>query len=515
MKRINDPYYFKVTTRNYVMITALLFSVLINISCMHFGYSNISFVLWLPLLVIFSLTSMYCRNSKGDIINALNKDNDTPPAPTPPPAPPPDPEPPPTPTPPPAPASLRDVFVANFNQSQSLYKDFQVSSNSFTSVTDPATDLGNSVAVEMADLDNDGDMDIVVANDNGQHKVYVNQGNARFSVMNLTTPVQSGTTIVDVAVGTIDAGSTPDLVFIERDTRTQRCHGSSNTLPSGQRTRAYIRLNLSAGGGISFGASSTHTSAKAEAFRHEDIELVNIDSDAELELLAVSSSRSQLISALGVANTSNCSAASSSYPGFPIDRTPGGTSGQLKVYQNMTMGSTFNFALASRGSSSLNQNIDNAMGLAAADLDGDQDNDIFVAVGGAANQVRLNNGSGDFSTSGTITSAPSRDSRSVRLADLDGDRDIDAFVVNNGAQNSVCLNNGSATFTCSNASSDTNDSQDVFLADLDNDGDIDAFVVNDGQKNRVYLNVGNATFTAVDADSRARDSRAVAIDHLD
>ena len=143
----------------------------------------------------------------------------------------------------------------------------------------------------------------------------------------------------------------------------------------------------------------------------------------------------------------------------------------------------------------------NSTNVSLGDVDGDGDEDAFVANFGQGNVVWVNQGGaqggeeGAFSDSGQILGA----SRSVDvgLGDFDGDGDLDAFVGNvSGQANRVWLNQGGlqggtlGTFNDSGQELGTFNTQAVSLGDVDSDGDLDVFVANIYQPNRVWINQG-------------------------
>jgi hypothetical protein len=126
------------------------------------------------------------------------------------------------------------------------------------------------------------------------------------------------------------------------------------------------------------------------------------------------------------------------------------------------------------------------------DLDGDGDLDVYAATlpprGGdynSADRVLLNDGSGNFVDSGqrlmNARMAGTAGSGAVALGDLDRDGDLDALVATSSGA-AIWINQGGAqggqagVFADSGLRLGAGHIEDVFLADLDADGDPDAVV---------------------------------------
>jgi hypothetical protein len=174
--------------------------------------------------------------------------------------------------------------------------------------------------------------------------------------------------------------------------------------------------------------------------------------------------------------------------------------------------------------------VNNGDGLAAADLDGDGDIDIFLACGvwnaGVPNRVYFNRGDGTFVDSGLRMGH--LNSFGAALADLDNDGDIDVFVANGaysgGNPNKVWLNDGTGHFIDSGQSLGHNNTGAVELADLDGDGDIDAFAgnhpiwVNNHNEcggHCIWLNDGRGRFTDSSQSLGNAESRSVSLGDID
>jgi hypothetical protein len=148
---------------------------------------------------------------------------------------------------------------------------------------------------------------------------------------------------------------------------------------------------------------------------------------------------------------------------------------------------------------------------ALGDLDGDGDLDIYAASlppkGGnyaSTDQVLLNDGSANFVDSGQRLENPrlagTAASGAVALGDLDGDGDLDAIAATaSGAAIWINLGGGKAgVFASSDLSLGRGYVEAVFLADLDADGDLDALL---GEKSPISV-----WFDTIIADGKMRAS---------
>jgi hypothetical protein len=138
-------------------------------------------------------------------------------------------------------------------------------------------------------------------------------------------------------------------------------------------------------------------------------------------------------------------------------------------------------------------------GLGLGDLDGDGDLDIlmtcahFGSGGGWSkkpSKVYLNDGQGVFHDSGQDLGDAELSGNGVNLIDLDGDGDLDAHVIYyevGGMADRVYLNDGTGRFEDSGLAIGE---EEIAWGDLDADGDVDMLAKAYGQGYRVYLNDG-------------------------
>ena len=110
-------------------------------------------------------------------------------------------------------------------------------------------------------------------------------------------------------------------------------------------------------------------------------------------------------------------------------------------------------------------------------LDLDNDNDVDIAVTSSSDDklnIFLNDGSGGFSYSSTVTSSADK-AHSVAAGDLDGDNDPDLALTSLGDSTlALFFNDGSAGFTPGPVLSTTlSDGISVIIEDMDGDGNLD------------------------------------------
>jgi hypothetical protein len=139
------------------------------------------------------------------------------------------------------------------------------------------------------------------------------------------------------------------------------------------------------------------------------------------------------------------------------------------------------------------------------DYDNDGFVDLYVVNWGRNNFLYHNNGDGTFTkiTEGEIVNSRAR-SLGCSWGDYDNNGYLDLFVTNWDRNNFLYHNNGDGTFTKINGDPIVED-RGFFTnsnwGDYDNDGDLDMFITNwdedPQQKNMLYRNNGNETFTKI------------------
>jgi hypothetical protein len=134
--------------------------------------------------------------------------------------------------------------------------------------------------------------------------------------------------------------------------------------------------------------------------------------------------------------------------------------------------------------------------IAWGDLNGDGAVDYLGKIWGQGYVVRLNDGTGGFTT-GWQMADPLVTLGGIGLADFDADGDLDALVLDgfrdSGSRPSrLFLNDGSGQFTDSGGLFNETMGADLALGDLDLDGDLDVIIANMDRPNEVWLYNGGS-----------------------
>jgi uncharacterized repeat protein (TIGR01451 family) len=290
----------------------------------------------------------------------------------------------------------------------------------------PGFGSGESLGISLGDLDGDGDLDALVANANQPQEVYLNDGSGAFD-NHPSAPYFGSGRSYNAALGDVDGDGDLDAVVANGDGDPQDVY-------------------LNDGGGAFTAHPSSPTFGAGDS---RGVALGDVDDDGDLDAVVAN--------ALDVPQDVYLNDGSGAFAAHPISPTFGA------------------------GASS-----DVALG----DVDGDGDLDAVVTDGGAQD-VYINDGSGAFAPHPNSPSLDTGNSRDVALGDVDGDGDLDAVVANfYGEAQQVYLNDGSGDFSAHPfiLTFGAGWSFAVDLGDVDGDGDLDALVANYGTEGTIWLN---------------------------
>ena len=329
---------------------------------------------------------------------------------------------------------LEDLFITEYakNKSNSLFKNN--GNLSFTKITSGAivTDLASSIASTWGDYDNDGDLDLFVANNIGSPNfLYKNEGNGTF------------TRVINGHMGTYDGYS----------------HGATW---ADYNLDGYLDLFVS-------DFMPTRPNLLYKNLKNGTFELVTND---------------DIITQSG--HSIGASWADADGDGDPDLFVP--NAGEKNFFYLNQGGK-----MIAQPNNALCQDAFYSVGGSWGDFDNDGDLDLFVAnASKSPNQLFINDGNANFTLSPIVLGTGTDDTHGSTWADFDNDGDLDIFITNDQLEpKSYYTNNGDGTFKRldTDLSKSNQNSFGTAVADIENDGDLDIFIANhSGEENALFVN---------------------------
>lgn len=350
-------------------------------------------------------------------------------------------------------------------------------------------------ALAVGDMDNDGDLDLVVGNAEQQSFIYLNDGQGGFPI---SRTFGTGTdTLVAVAVGDMNGDGALDIVAV---------------LDAPQAGAVY--LNDGTG---NFAAAHTFGNASDGM---TSVAVGDVDGDGDFDLVCgnmVSVDRVYLNdgvanftpgTALSALDATSAVALADLDGDFILDIVTGNMTETNKLYFNLGSGSFSAPTTFGTGS-------DATTSLAVADFDGDRAMDVLVGNFDESSEVYFNDGFGGFTLSYTLNITPAQ-TTSVVAADMDNDGDVDIVVGNDGEPNQIYFNDGTGAFPTSRTFGPGSDRvSSASVGDFNGDSALDVVVGTTGEQNMVYLNDGGGGFPVTDTFGTGTDAtRSVAVGDL-
>ena len=350
----------------------------------------------------------------------------------------------------------------------------------FADVTQPSGLNDSTVSISLGDIDDDGDLDKVMADSWGDVRVRLNDSNGSFTEI---APPAYGE-FSDSALADVDGDGDLDLAL-----------GAPASSMDG-----YIYPNLiyiNNGSGV-----FTDTGQRLADGATESIAFGDIDADGDIDLVAGNEGANKIWlndgaglfydsgQSLGAAWTWDIDLADIDGDS-DLDIIAANVSGSSAIWLNDGFGVFTNSG----------QTPSSADSISLGDIDADGDLDLVMARGGS-NRVWFNN-AGSFFDSGQILIIDKGFTSAIELGDMDNDGDLDIV---NGVQgvggltalpNKIWLNNGSGIYSDSNQTLGSDGTSSIALGDIDGDSDLDIvtgtysgeFTGNYPESNRIYRNL--------------------------
>ncbi|MBA3913975.1 MAG: VCBS repeat-containing protein [Acidobacteriales bacterium] len=335
-----------------------------------------------------------------------------------------------------------------------------------------------SVAIATADLNGDGNLDLVTTDSLGANVAAVFLGNADGTFKNASL-FGTGQCPVALAVADYNADAHLDLAVPED------CDTSFALLLGDGTGKFVTRRDFAVAGGLQF----PHPISVAAGY---------LDSDTSLDLVVADDVNNQVILLPG-----NKSGAFRSGPHYPTQNSPHSVAvtdlnsdGKSDVVTANGRSNTIS-VLIGNGNGTLQSHIEyntcsDPEYIATADLNGDSKVDLITAnTAGNSFSVLLNDGTGKFPAhiEHAVTSP-----LQIALADFSGDGKLDLVTASSSGAAGVFIGKDDGTFVKGEALSVAGQAVALAVGDLNKDGRVDVAVASSSGILYTFLGNGNGTF---------------------
>lgn len=358
------------------------------------------------------------------------------------------------------PVSFVDVSPASLPEAETIASAGLVRPQLFGTPMDSRANAAQALArvganliagVTLADLDRDGDLELIAVSGNGV-RLYRNES-GRFT--SATQVAVEGTTPIDTVVGDFDNDGRPDLLVVGYPEHRLLRQGPDGTFSDASRSAML---------------PAATALVRSAAF-------ADVDHDGDLDIVGV-----------GLAAPTWRQAADSARI-FPNAFAPA----RVQLLRNNGNSTFSDVTEASR----LGDATRSGIAIVASDFDNRRDMDLLIVPFGGVPALFSNQRDGTFRDIGANMGWPEHEYTAVAAGDVNKDRITDLFLGRAGAAGLLALSDSSGRFTITEAPVGTGDALASQFLDYDNDGLLDMLVLTaEGPKLFRYLGTGWSDVTA-------------------
>lgn len=370
----------------------------------------------------------------------------------------------------------------------SRHCDAQANFGDSTAARLPALRYENGMDVEVADLDNDGDLDIVIANEFQPNTVMLNDGAGKFTESSAALPSVIHDS-EDIGIADFDGDGDPDIIFVSEDDRIHeyylndgagRFKAAPSALPQsvanavavadvsgdgrpdlliGNAGQDFLLVNDGTGGFV----DETSVRLPAESNVTQDVEFADVDRDGDLDIVIGNEDGNRLLDNDGQGIFTDVTAQRLPTPPrtetrkvtlYDVDRDGDldiyvsnvgwnpGNNGQDRLYINNA--GVFTDETAAR----LPQNIESTLDAKFIDFDDDGDADIVTChFPQSPPRAWRNNGTGIFTDATTeVFGTPAAGAGlGIEVFDVNRDGRLEVYLCNRGQRDRLFMRAAAAT----------------------------------------------------------------------